>query len=365
MLKRMLVIIVTFFSLWLYATPETQNNYELSEYDITQLKDFDFSRASLFGVKLNMSQNEVFEKLKSKDDLIIKDEKENSRIRISNKKPDGSEGSNILLIVWNEDDKTVKSIRVYSNFKQYLLGSSKELLDPEVIDETSYLTKHFLGRFNKTFIQMDSDLIDFKITNYYYNDKNLIIIITEISNSISVSLDIYNPQSGENNTDFRNTRWGMSLDEVKNSEENQPTNNKNDLLVYINEIAGLSCKIVYIFADNKLTRAKYVFTNEHSNKNDFIVDYNEMKELLSKKYGVPYDKELWKNDLYKDDYGQWGFAISLGHLMYYSEWATPNTSIKLVLNGENYNIDFQLEYSSSNLIKVEKEIGEKKILDKL
>jgi hypothetical protein len=43
--------------------------------------------------------------------------------------------------------------------------------------------------------------------------------------------------------------------------------------------------VIYIFAGDKLTRAKYSIIEEHSNKNDYISDYKAIKELLTKKYG--------------------------------------------------------------------------------
>jgi len=102
----------------------------------------------------------------------------------------------------------------------------------------------------------------------------------------------------------------------------------------------------------------------HSNKSDFIQDYNNFNEILKKKYGEPLeDKRFWKNDLYKDDYSHWGMAISLGHLALYSKWETPHTAIISMLAGENFDIKCGVEYSSKKLKNLEEKSKEKKEME--
>jgi len=107
-----------------------------------------------------------------------------------------------------------------------------------------------------------------------------------------------------------------------------------------------------------------VLVESHTNKNDFITDYNDFKKILTKKYGKPkQDETLWKNDLYKDDYSDWGTAISIGHLVYLSSWETQDTEINNILMGENFAISCIVEYTSKNLKEIEKKAQEKKALD--
>jgi len=74
-------------------------------------------------------------------------------------------------------------------------------------------------------------------------------------------------------------------------------------------------------------------------------------------------KLFGKIDLYKDDYSDWGTAISLGHLLYFSTWETENTEIASILTGENFDISCVIEYSSKSLEELEKKAKEKKALD--
>jgi len=116
--------------------------------------------------------------------------------------------------------------------------------------------------------------------------------------------------------------------------------------------------------NNKLTRSKYVFEEEHSNLNDYIVDYGMLKGFLNKKYGNYSNKDdaYWLNDLYKDDLQQRGFAISLGQLFYQSNWPTQKTNIDLLLSGENYKISLVIEYESKQFKNLEQKLKEKNTL---
>ena len=163
---------------------------------------------------------------------------------------------------------------------------------------------------------------------------------------------------------FRKTRWGMSIAQVKSSEPLEVAKEDKTLLGYKTTVIGKDVLVAYFFVDNQLVRARYVLVESHTNKNDFITDYNDFKKILTKKYGKPkQDETLWKNDLYKDDYSDWGIAISMGHLVYLSSWETQDTEINNILMGENFDISCIVEYTSKNLKEIEKKAQEKKALD--
>ncbi|MDP8206716.1 MAG: hypothetical protein P9L92_08655 [Candidatus Electryonea clarkiae] len=163
---------------------------------------------------------------------------------------------------------------------------------------------------------------------------------------------------------FRKTKWGMTEDEVKASEPLETAEENERYLAYKTSVIGKDVFVVYFFIDNQLTRARYVLADSHSNKNDFITDYEDFKAILIKKYGNPVqDDSIWKNDLYKDDYSDWGTAISIGHLVYFSNWKTNDTEISNMLMGENYDLSCIVEYCSINFKEIEKKAQDKKALD--
>ncbi len=166
-------------------------------------------------------------------------------------------------------------------------------------------------------------------------------------------------------TDFRQTTWGMTKRQVKRKEKGKIVNESNEFIAYQGTISDLDCNIFYIFVQNKLVQAQYVITKTHSNQNDYILDYDSLKEILTKKYGKPTeDDTIWRNDVFNKDNNQWwGLAVSLGALIYVAEWETPNTCIALDLRGENYDIKLIIRYWSKKLEKLGEKAKEKKLLE--
>jgi len=166
--------------------------------------------------------------------------------------------------------------------------------------------------------------------------------------------------------DFRKTNWGMTQEQVKASELNEFTGKKDNALFYSGEINSLEICIVYMFTDNLLTAGSYIIETTHTDKNAYIWDFNNLKKLLLKKYGAPKKEgEQWRNDLYKNDSSEHGFAISLGHLTHYAFWETSETEINMTISGDNYKISLIIGYNSKkykNKVETKQEETE---LDKL
>lgn len=162
--------------------------------------------------------------------------------------------------------------------------------------------------------------------------------------------------SYSDNTHFRDTKWGMSMQEVKNTEKKEPIYEEGGMIVYEDYLIQLPVEIIYIFVDNKLTRAKYLFKQSHTNKNDFISDYKSLNNALKNKYGNPNSEDhYWSDDLYKDTPSDWGLALSVGYHSYFTEWDTNKTEILSALYGDNYEITMVVEYYSKEFKDLEKE----------
>ncbi len=155
-------------------------------------------------------------------------------------------------------------------------------------------------------------------------------------------------------TDFRKTSWGMSSSRVKALEASQPVHEQDGMLVFTGTISSLETYIGYFFTSDMLTRARYLISKNHANKNDYITDFDVLKAQLIKKYGKPTEDETkWKNSLFKDHPGEWGHAISQGDLAYRAIWATPRTRIVLALFAQDYDISLALDYISTDLGHIE------------
>jgi len=163
------------------------------------------------------------------------------------------------------------------------------------------------------------------------------------------------PPSTSEEFTFRKTRWGMTKAEVKSSE---PTNVFNEetlsggqeLIQYKGRVGGVMPALVsYGFTQGKLIKADYFFMIKHSDKNAYITEYQNIKEILTKKYGAPVDeKEVWRNDQFKDNPQSWGFAIGVGHHFRWAKWVTPATMIKLYLVGDKFEINLSASYKSNS-----------------
>ena len=164
---------------------------------------------------------------------------------------------------------------------------------------------------------------------------------------------------------FRKTCWGWKKDQVLNSEDKKPEDIDNNLLIFIGSISGLECNIGYVFSFNKLVRTKYHIIENHSFLPQYIGDYETLKTLLTKKYGnYRDDNQYWHDDTFKDNYSDWGTAISAGHLTFITKWSNKETNIVLILTGDNYEIQFGIEYSSQKFAGLEeKEVEDSTLLD--
>jgi hypothetical protein len=163
--------------------------------------------------------------------------------------------------------------------------------------------------------------------------------------------------------DFRRARWGMSKAEVKASEAPNVADESAKRLYYETAVLGKNVVVVYAFVEKKLVRAGYLLREKHSNRNDYINDFNEFKAVLSQKYGDPIrDETVWRTDLYRNDPQHWGFAVSLGHLVYRAEWRTPATTIRSALLGNNYKVTYGVNYASKELKSLEEQAKRKQAL---
>jgi len=164
-------------------------------------------------------------------------------------------------------------------------------------------------------------------------------------------------------THFRNVRWGMSQEEVKQAEGNEKewlaVVKDKSIIGYKSKISGIDAFTGFVFVNEKLVRASYLYTPEYINKNNYLIDYEIIKKIMIKKHGKPIENEtVWQNDLYKKKPEDYGTAISIGHLILYSKWEKEDTNISLFISGEKFKIRHKLEYASKSLHDLEKRKNE-------
>ena len=157
--------------------------------------------------------------------------------------------------------------------------------------------------------------------------------------------------------DFRSTRWGMSMEEVKALEGSNPdysgkVNGANaNYIGYDTSLMGNDVIVAYYFGSNGLYSARYIWTARHSNDSMYISDYESVKAQLTKKYGSPLiDNENWDTTSHKKYYAdEKGNALSFGYLTYETLYWTNRTYITMNMSADNYNISFIINYESSTI----------------
>lgn len=157
--------------------------------------------------------------------------------------------------------------------------------------------------------------------------------------------------------DFRETTWGMSRNEVVASEGEDPLKEGDNIeglhyIVYTTTLLGGTIThevfIIYYFIEDQLFGGRYNILTKHSNNNDYLVDFDALKNIITKKYGTPEEETVWKDDSNKDDKDRWGMAVKTGDLEKYAAWETPTTEITLQLKGDNYKINFAIRYGAKD-----------------
>lgn len=191
------------------------------------------------------------------------------------------------------------------------------------------------------------------LSNDPENDRALKGIEALLSERSGNTNQPFEPQVDSDN-DFRVAKWGESRESImKKERETNLLPDSPDVYLFKSTIAGMQCVVGYFFTNDQFTMAKYIFEEEHSNSNLFIDDYTRLVRLMSQKYGKPQEggenNMIWFNDLWRDNYEDWGLAISAGHLAYDASWETEKTEILVQLSGENYQIHLVVQYLSREL----------------
>jgi hypothetical protein len=176
---------------------------------------------------------------------------------------------------------------------------------------------------------------------YQENEDNTPAIPT--SKDISTIVDELKTASP---SDFKNTRWGMSEEQVKRIERLKLIEEGKDFLKYDYTLIGMNCNVIYYFTDGKLSSARYTMKQKHHDPALFSEDFIALKKHLLLLYGPCVSfKDIWQDDQFKTDESKWGFAVSLGFLTRLVTWKNGETEIVLRMAGQNHEIFINIEYA--------------------
>lgn len=188
--------------------------------------------------------------------------------------------------------------------------------------------------------------------------KSIFVLILCVLINVFVDFDIHSKDvkesSSEKEFDFRKSYWGMTMEAVIKTEDGDPIEQHEDMIVYRDNLFGIEVVVLYEFLDDKLFRCGYLTHEQRANENDHLYDYQILKDSLIEKYGDPViGKGLtdmtWHNDSYKNKPYRHGYAIRIGHLSRSAEWLLENTRITISICNDNHRIDVCIMYANTHL----------------
>jgi hypothetical protein len=195
--------------------------------------------------------------------------------------------------------------------------------------------------------------------------------VVTIASFGAMSIAFAQSHAKQSEDDFRGAVWGMTQAQVIATEPNRPvrvSQSGGEIVLQYDrsKLGALSGRPIYIFANEKLVRAKFLVEEEHSDQNEFIRDFHALETVLKQKYGKPKDERaIWEDDSTQDETQNYldqdratassilpsdrfvGLAVALGHLRLYTIREDGRTRVLHVLAGADNQITHQVEYRAA------------------
>lgn len=171
------------------------------------------------------------------------------------------------------------------------------------------------------------------------------IIIEESSSPITTET----PIEQRSNADFRNAKWGENVETVKEYELDVTLSGDEDQLSGEVNVGGYDSYVGFFFDNNKLYEGIYAFPLDYSNAGQYIPVYDDLKSMLTQKYGEPYEDEIIPLTKQSQiDYTGPAHALEYGYVVYRSQWETGTTNIMLGMSAEDYEVKLLISYTDKN-----------------
>ncbi|MCH2229845.1 MAG: hypothetical protein MK105_05835 [Crocinitomicaceae bacterium] len=150
-------------------------------------------------------------------------------------------------------------------------------------------------------------------------------------------------------TNYRKSVWGDSKETVLETEEKEPVLSKNNSLAYQVRLNNDDFLAFFYFHNDRLHQGVYSFEGEFVNENNFYSKYLELKRILTKKYGEPKEVKQHRSGELYDGASEIGMAIQTGEYTELTSWETINSTIKLIISGENFDSKITIRYNTKDL----------------
>jgi hypothetical protein len=143
--------------------------------------------------------------------------------------------------------------------------------------------------------------------------------------------------------------FGMTRAEIIMLESDISFSEYDDYIAYAGfKSAGKDAILAYFFdEDDALDKIFVMYTDTHTNANQYIDDFDNIDKALTTKYGAARIDDFynWSNSSYEDDIEHHGLALSMGYLTILSEWDLENVVIGHLIAGDNFEVTHSLSYT--------------------
>jgi hypothetical protein len=156
--------------------------YELTTTDITKVASFHSTHASIFGVMLDMSPDEVEIALHQHRTITVKKDTAGKTWEVR------KDGRSLMRLVWK--DGCVLKIHFWSQPLPYFQGNSNQLVELHALDDASSPIRSFLGVPSRVINELNGNVLPDRLATfrYCYHDQGIEIVISQRRNGCRVDL---------------------------------------------------------------------------------------------------------------------------------------------------------------------------------
>lgn len=139
----------------------------------------------------------------------------------------------------------------------------------------------------------------------------------------------------EEECDFGNFQWGMSLEDVVNVHGGGYSKVDDNTIRYERvRIEGFASDAEYVFTDSKLSQATYFIMpdDEYEDKTQYLSDYDALSEIYDKRFGKAVSEDVeFASGKETEDVAERAKLLGDGNILFRRVWKTDTTEVRAVM----------------------------------
>lgn len=151
-------------------------------------------------------------------------------------------------------------------------------------------------------------------------------------------------------SDFRNLKWGMTMDEVAYAQGGGYSKPQENIMYYLRlREEGFPADAEYTFKDEKLVQGIFFISQDKTEEAIEIADYVELVESLKERFGEPQIADLVfsKAEDKTEDTAVQLELVKNGKLQFRTGWLLDDTELRVVMFTRNGEACIGLQYKQA------------------